>query len=84
MMDFISANIDSCTECAECVEFAEYECSGCSYSRYREGVPYSELASADKVLSAHDMDVFEKIEESRLTGRQDKVKYDDHYSILDF
>ena len=79
-----SSICDSCTECAECVEFAEYECSGCSYSRYREGVPYSELVSADKILSAHDMDVFEKIERSRLTGKQEETKYDDHYSILDF
>ena len=79
-----SSICDNCTECAECVEFAEYECSGCSYSRYREGVPYSELVSADKVLTDHDMETFKEIDNARKTGRSLHKPYDYHYTILDF
>lgn len=81
---------DSCQECLGCVEFAEYECSGCSYSRFREGVPYSELVSLNDTLSEHDMQVIMEVEEVLEMSREQRrekyksSEYDDHWSYGEF
>lgn len=46
---------DSCTECLSCNQFARKECSGCEYSRWREGVPYGQLIGQTCTMDDKDM-----------------------------
>lgn len=78
---------DECRECEECPEFSEYLCSGCSYSIFREGVPYGETLNSSDVLSDHDRKIFDWVKERMSEPDRkldDRPKYDDTYSIIDY
>lgn len=78
---------DDCHECEECPEFSDYTCSGCSYSIFREGVPYGETLHSADILSDHDRRIFDwakKRMEEPDHKLDDVPKYNADYSIIDY
>ena len=54
---------DNCSECLNCNQFSK-ECSGCEYSRWREGTTYGRLIGMEQVMSEEDMEILDDINES--------------------
>lgn len=52
---------DNCSECLSCNQFARRECSGCEYSRWREGVPYSQVIGSTEPMDYHDMSILQDV-----------------------
>ena len=64
---------DSCTECLSCNQFAKKECSGCEYSRWREGIPYGQLTQS----CAMDNEDMVLLNEALSVGGDNHSKFDD-------
>lgn len=54
---------DSCTECLSCNQFARKECSGCEYSRWREGIPYGQLIGQKCTMNNEDLAILNEVME---------------------
>lgn len=52
---------DSCTVCASCTEYQNDECSGCSYSVYRDGTYYRDKMSETDLFSENDLETFNSL-----------------------
>lgn len=53
---YIPTICDSCDKCLDgCRQYRDGSCEGCSFSRHRDGVPYSEKLSEDELLSSDDL-----------------------------
>ena len=53
---------DTCKACAGCAEYEMDECSGCSYSVYRDGEYYHEKLPESELISDHDAQLFKELE----------------------
>lgn len=62
-----STRCDTCTMCESCAEFDNDECSGCSYSIYRDGTYYRERASDDELLEGDDAAIFKQLQDNDIT-----------------
>ncbi len=52
---------DNCNTCESCREYMDEECSGCSYSRWRDGKYYRDKLDDTDLFSEQDLEVFESI-----------------------
>ena len=52
---------DQCSVCLSCNQY-DTECSGCSYSKYRDGEYYSSKLTENELLSESDLSTFNKVE----------------------
>ena len=68
---------DSCHICESCNEYDNNECSGCSFSVYRDGQYYRDKISEDELLSSHDKELLSHLQEDN-----DYDRYQRHYTIL--
>ena len=51
---------DQCTVCLSCNQY-DSECSGCSYSRFRDGEYYSNKLTDEELLSESDLSIFNNV-----------------------
>lgn len=58
---YIPEICDSCTQCSTCTEYINDECSGCSYSIYRDGTYYRDKMSEKDLFDETDLEMFESI-----------------------
>lgn len=72
---YIPEICDTCKACAGCNEYDDGECSGCSYSVYRDGEYYHDKLPESELISAEDIQLFNDLERmhSRRMQRQDGV-----------
>lgn len=59
---YIPEICDTCKACAGCNEYEEGECSGCSFSVYRDGEYYHEKLPESELISEHDSELFGELE----------------------
>ena len=59
---YIPEICDTCKACAACNEYDEGECSGCSYSIYRDGEYYHEKLPESELINEHDRELFNSLE----------------------
>lgn len=52
---------DSCKRCESCRMYLDDDCSGCSYSTYRDGEFYRNKLSDSELFSEYDLEVFESM-----------------------
>lgn len=62
---------DNCSECVNCEQFLRKECSGCEYSRWREGVPYGQLNKEAVSISTNDSLIINDVMTSLKTSRNE-------------
>ena len=75
-----AARCDSCTLCESCSEYDDGECSGCSYSVYRDGIYYRDRVDSSDILDSEDSDLFRKLESGEISGsHMDRSRF----SLLD-
>lgn len=78
---------DNCSECLSCNQFAKKECSGCEYSRWREGVPYSQVIGETNVVDHEDMVIINDVM-NRCQDDDDSSGFKDlnitSWSVLDY
>jgi hypothetical protein len=55
---------DTCKACAGCNEYDTGECSGCSYSVYRDGEYYHEKLPESDLISERDFELFSELNET--------------------
>lgn len=72
---FIQAICDSCDDCTECSQRLHDECSGCSYSRHRTGVCYSQQLSESELLTADDIEKFKDVESNNVSDTRKSWKH---------
>lgn len=72
----------TCTECETCNEYSNGDCDGCSYSSYRDGIPYSEKASINELLSDDDLYRIETVQSD--TCSLEPKKPTGIFTILDY
>lgn len=53
---------DSCRVCDSCNQYENGECSGCSYSIYRDGEYYRDKISESELMSDKDIELFQMLE----------------------
>ena len=57
-----ASRCDMCSVCESCAEYEEGECSGCSYSIYRDGSYYRDRINADELMESDDTKIFKELE----------------------
>ena len=72
---YIPEICDTCKACAGCNEYTEEECSGCSYSIYRDGEYYHDKLPESELISDKDLQLFEDLNKThpRRMKRNDGV-----------
>lgn len=75
-----ASRCDSCSVCESCTEYEEGECSGCSYSIYRDGTYYRDRISAEELMESEDTKIFRELESGNIsTDRLERSRF----SLLD-
>lgn len=65
---YIPEICDTCKACAGCAEYERGDCSGCSYSLYRDGEYYHTKLPESELISEHDQELFRDLDKP-LTSR---------------
>lgn len=60
---------DSCRACDTCNQYEIGDCSGCSYSIYRDGEYYRDKISESELMSDKDIELFQIIESEEICER---------------
>ena len=63
---------DTCKACAGCNEYDMGDCSGCSYSVYRDGEYYHEKLPESELISDRDIQLFNELNKTH-TKRFDRI-----------
>lgn len=61
---------DNCSRCESCQEYDDEECSGCSYSRFRDGSYYRDKLSDEDLFSKEDLDILGEIKLDKKGGQR--------------
>lgn len=81
---FIPYLCETCAACEECAEYSSGDCSGCTYSRYRTGRPYSvELKDKGEVVPVSEEDI-ELLNVLQSDDVNDRLPVDKGFSIADY
>lgn len=60
---------DNCIQCESCSQYLD-ECSGCGYSRWRDGTYYRDKLPEEELFSQEDLDIFRSIELDKTGGER--------------
>lgn len=55
---------DTCRMCETCAEYEDGDCSGCTYSVYRDGQYYRDKIPESELMTSHDIDLFQELKSS--------------------
>lgn len=61
---------DACTLCETCDQYLHEECSGCSYSTYRDGTYYRDKVDESEILDQDELDAIKDIQGEYVSKRR--------------
>ena len=70
---------DSCDQCEYCDQYINEECSGCSYSTFRDGEYYRDKVDASEIIGSEDLDVLTEASSGDISKDRLPVK---RFSVL--